>query len=86
MYKYDIINVLGSPTELQTVDLTVANFTRNCTNLFFSSVLLSCMVLELALAGLLEQNLNSPYQEKETTVCWLQRTVIKGPQVETKTS
>ena len=69
MYKYDIINVLGSPTELQTVDLTVANFIQNRTNLFFSSVLLSCMVLELALAGLLEQNLNSPYQEKEITVC-----------------
>ena len=69
MYIYDIINVLGSPTKLQTVDLTVANFIRNRTNLFFSSVLLSCMVLELALAGLLEQNLNSPYQEKEITVC-----------------
>ena len=69
MYKYDIINVLGSPTELKTVDLTVANFIRNRTNLLFSAVLLSCMVLELALAGLLEQNLNSPYQEKEITVC-----------------
>ena len=69
MYKYDIINVLGSPTELKTIDLTVANFIRNRTNLLFSAVLLSCMVLELALAGLLEQNLNSPYQEKEITVC-----------------
>ena len=69
MYKYDIINVLGSPTELKTVDLTVANFIQNRTNLLFSAVLLSCMVLELALAGLLEQNLNSPYQEKEITVC-----------------
>ena len=69
MYKYDIINVLGSPTELKTVDLTVANFIRNRTNLLFLAVLLSCMVLELALAGLLEQNLNSPYQEKEITVC-----------------
>ena len=69
MYKYDIINILGSPTELKTVDLTVGNFIQNRTNLLFSAVLLSCMVLELALAGLLEQNLNSPYQEKEITVC-----------------
>ena len=69
MYKYDIINVLGSPTKLKTVDLTVANFIQNRTNLLFLAVLLSCMVLELALAGLLEQNLNSPYQEKEITVC-----------------